>query len=162
MSRAIDQMVDSFVDVLRNDKKRGVYSFTRTATVSRKDSEGVWVKFNGSDNETPVRLGVDASVGDTVSVRVANGRAYVNGNMTVAEEGEKGTPHPEYKLGYGDSSSILTLLKDDEITSEVNIGLYSLSYDIDNETLNLLKDGVVVSSVIISAGDYDDGTFIEY
>lgn len=41
-----------------------------------------WVRFAGSDQETPVQMTIDAKEGDSVMVRVAGGRAFIIGNDT--------------------------------------------------------------------------------
>ena len=54
-----------------------------TGTITRVDGNTAYVRFNGSDiDDTPVALSIGASEGDTVRVRVADGRAWLVGNDT--------------------------------------------------------------------------------
>ena len=58
-------------------------SDVQQATVTRVDADGtVWVAIAGSSTETPVRSGMVAGVGDSVSVRIAGGNATITDNIT--------------------------------------------------------------------------------
>lgn len=51
------------------------------ATVTRTDDKTAYVQINGAEiNDTPVAMTINASVGDKVRVRVANGKAWLVGN----------------------------------------------------------------------------------
>lgn len=63
-----------------------------TARVTRRDSDGsVWVRLPGSSVDTPVNGQIlsDAQVGDTVSVRIENGRLSLMGNATTPAVGQQ-------------------------------------------------------------------------
>jgi len=49
-------------------------------TVARVEEDIAWVRFAGSEIETPVKLTIAADKGDTVQVRVGNGTAWLTGN----------------------------------------------------------------------------------
>lgn len=54
-----------------------------TATVTSVKDGIAYVKMEGSDiADTPVKLTIGAKPGDTVKVRVANGQAWITGNLT--------------------------------------------------------------------------------
>ena len=63
-----------------------------TARVTRRDSDGsMWVRLPGSNVDTPVNGQVlsDAAVGDTVSVRIENGRLSLMGNASTPAVGQQ-------------------------------------------------------------------------
>lgn len=63
-----------------------------TARVTRRGSDGsMWVRLPGSNVDTPVNGQVlsDAAVGDTVSVRIENGRLSLMGNATTPAVGQQ-------------------------------------------------------------------------
>lgn len=63
-----------------------------TARVTRRDSDGsVWVRLPGSNVDTPVNGQIlsDAQVGDTVSVRIENGRLSLMGNASTPSVGQQ-------------------------------------------------------------------------
>lgn len=67
-------------DILRrDDTDRG---YDTTAEVKRIEDGTAWVHFPGGEDETPVRMTVNANVGDNVQVRVSGGRAFIIGNGT--------------------------------------------------------------------------------
>lgn len=64
-----------------SDKKKP-RSYDTEAIVSSVDENVLWVKLPGSETETPVRKTIDAKIGDTIMVRVANHKAWTIGNET--------------------------------------------------------------------------------
>jgi len=52
------------------------------AQVVRVEGSTAWVHIPGGVEETPVKMTMNAKKGDTVQVRVANGRAWIAGNAT--------------------------------------------------------------------------------
>ena len=75
----INWTVNAFYDLVKKDKKRG---YDTTATVVRTESGTAWIHIPGGVDETPAKMTIDAKPGDTVQVRVANGRAFLVGNST--------------------------------------------------------------------------------
>ena len=53
-----------------------------SATVEKVEDGVAYVRFDGADVLTPVETGMTASVGDSVSVRIGDGRAVVTDNLT--------------------------------------------------------------------------------
>lgn len=61
-----------------------------TATVTKVEGDTAYVQMSGSDiSDTPVALSINADVGDTVRVRVANGKAWITGNDTLPPSNDK-------------------------------------------------------------------------
>lgn len=65
-----------------------------TGTVTRVDGKTAYVQFDGSDiTDTPVALSIGAKAGDSVRVRVADGRAWLVGN-------DDAPPNDSSEVGY--------------------------------------------------------------
>ena len=67
---------------MRQMMSQNTKGYTTTATVTRIDGDTAWVHIPGGVDETPVRMGINAREGETVSVRVEDGTAWVTGNAT--------------------------------------------------------------------------------
>lgn len=74
----IDKIIES-VNALINSKMTGTDT---TATVRRIEGSTAWVHIPGGVDETPVKLTINAEVGDDVQVRINGGRAWLTGNGT--------------------------------------------------------------------------------
>ena len=57
-------------------------AYDTVATILKVENSTAWVHIPGGVGKTPVKLSVDAKIGDTVQVRVANGKAWITGNHT--------------------------------------------------------------------------------
>ena len=57
-------------------------AYDTSATVKRIEGNTAWVHIPGGVDETPVKLTINAKEGDTVQVRVADGKAWLQGNAT--------------------------------------------------------------------------------
>lgn len=75
-----DRLVRVLLDSISNKKKTAAYD--TQATVLRVENDTAWVHIPGGIDETPVRLTIAASPGDTVQVRVSGGAAWITGNST--------------------------------------------------------------------------------
>lgn len=65
-----------------------------TGTVTRVDGKTAYVQFDGSDiTDTPVALSIGAKEGDSVRIRVADGRAWLVGN-------DDAPPNDSSEVGY--------------------------------------------------------------
>lgn len=62
--------------------KKGTAPLDTQATVVRVEGNTAWVHIPGGVDETPARLTMNASPGDTVQVRIAGGRAWLTGNAS--------------------------------------------------------------------------------
>ena len=63
-------------------KKAKSTAYDTTAEVRRVEGDTVWVHIPGGVDETPVRKTISCSPGDSVQVRIANGRGFLVGNGT--------------------------------------------------------------------------------
>lgn len=77
MASGIDKLAQQIAKLLKNDSPSG---YDTTATVTRIEDGTAWVHIPGGVDETPVRMTVNANVGDNVQVRVSGGRAFIVGN----------------------------------------------------------------------------------
>ena len=82
------QVVDMLYNAI-NNKKPKTSSYDTTATVKRVKGNTAWVHIPGGVDETPVKMTVNAQVGDTVQVRVGGGRAWLTGNATAPPTDDK-------------------------------------------------------------------------
>ena len=78
----LDKFVKEFARLLKQQDKRKTSAYDTTAKVKRIDGDVAWVHIAGGVDETPVKLTVNAEVGDSVQVRVSGGRAWITGNST--------------------------------------------------------------------------------
>lgn len=79
MASGIDKLAQQIAGLLKKDSPDG---YDTTATVKRVEGGTAWVHIPGGVDETPVRMTVNANVGDNVQVRVSGGRAFIVGNGT--------------------------------------------------------------------------------
>ena len=82
MSDSMDKLAKGIRNAIdeKNDRKPKAYD--TQAEVLSKDGDILWVHIPGGVDRTPVRRTVDANEGDSVMVRVADGRAWTLGNAT--------------------------------------------------------------------------------
>lgn len=83
-SNNMSGIVRKFYDIVEKTNQRKTSGYDTAATVTRVDrKEGkAWVHIPGGVDETPVRLTINAKVGDDVQIRVSGGSAYLTGNAT--------------------------------------------------------------------------------
>lgn len=77
----MSDIVKDFINAVKSEKK-GTTPYDTPATVTRVDGDTAWVHISGGVDETPVKLTVNANVGDTVQLRVGGGKAWITGNAT--------------------------------------------------------------------------------
>lgn len=82
MSSSIDRLAKDLYAIIDKKQSKKPTDYESTAVVSRIENQTMWVRFPGNDFDTPVSNTVEAALGDTVKVRVANGRATATGNIT--------------------------------------------------------------------------------
>lgn len=78
----IDQLVKTIVKAIDEKDRKKTQALDTVATVSRIDGDTAWVKFAGSDSETPVKQTIAVKKGDKVQVRASKGSAWITGNIT--------------------------------------------------------------------------------
>lgn len=79
---AIDNIVQDLADAIKSAGAKKTSAYDTTAVVKRIEDGTAWVHIPGGVDETPVKMTIAASVGDTVQVRVSGGRAFLVGNGT--------------------------------------------------------------------------------
>lgn len=82
MATTENKLVKDFVDAIKSGTQEKTKAYETPATVTRIEDGTAWVHVPGGVEETPVQLTINATEGDTVRVRVANGRATIVGNVT--------------------------------------------------------------------------------
>lgn len=78
-----------FASSIKDATKEKTSSYDTQATVTRIEGKTAWVHIPGGVTETPVQLTVNASEGDAVQVRVANGKAWITGNASAPPTDDK-------------------------------------------------------------------------
>lgn len=68
--------------IIKDTAQQGTKPFDTEAEVIRVEGDTVWVHMPAGVDETPVQKTINAKVGDTVQVRVANGSAWLVGNAS--------------------------------------------------------------------------------
>ena len=79
---SLETTVKELAELIRNNSPKETNPYDATATVTRVDGNIAWVHIPGGIDETPVKMTVNASPGDTVQVRVSGGRAWITGNAS--------------------------------------------------------------------------------
>lgn len=82
MAKALDKLINTIVDMVDKRISQRPKAYDTQAEVVRIDNDTAYVHIPNGVAETPVRLTIAAEVGDTVQVRVSNGRAWIMGNRT--------------------------------------------------------------------------------
>lgn len=90
MSSGLDKAIKDFIQIIREAGNKGTSPLDAQAEVLRIDEDGTaWVHLPGGVDETPVRLTINAEVGDKVHVRLSGGRAWITGNQTAPPTDDK-------------------------------------------------------------------------
>lgn len=79
INKTARQFYKAVEGVTKNERKGG---YDTQATVRRIEDGVAWVHIPGGVDETPAKLTINASEGDVVQVRIANGRAFLVGNAS--------------------------------------------------------------------------------
>lgn len=90
MSSRLDKAIKDFIQIIREAGNKGTSPLDAQAEVLRIDKDGTaWVHLPGGVDETPVKLTINAEVGDKVYVRLSGGRAWITGNQTAPPTDDK-------------------------------------------------------------------------
>lgn len=90
MSSGLDKAIKDFIQIIQEAGNKGTSPLDAQAEVLRIDEDGTaWVHLPGGVDETPVRLTINAKVGDRVQVRLSGGRAWITGNQTAPPTDDK-------------------------------------------------------------------------
>lgn len=116
-----------------------------TGTITRVDGNTAYVRFNGSDiDDTPVALSIGASEGDTVRVRVADGRAWLVGNDTAPPNDSSGVAYDLIR-----TNAYIRQLTTERIYGENGwINLLTGTFDYGNGALSWNGDHLTVKGAI--------------
>ena len=76
------RLIKDLIDAIKASEKKKTTGYDTSAVVRRIEDGTAWVHIPGGVDETPVKLTINASVGDNVQVRVSGGRAFLVGNGT--------------------------------------------------------------------------------
>lgn len=116
-----------------------------TGTITRVEGNTAYVRFNGSDiTDTPVALSIGASEGDTVRVRVADGRAWLVGNDTAPPNDSSGVAYDLIR-----TNAYIRQLTTERIYGENGwINLLTGTFDYGNGALSWNGDHLTVKGAI--------------
>lgn len=76
------KLIKDLMGAIKASDRKKTMGYDTSAVVRRIEGGTAWVHIPGGVDETPVKLTINASVGDTVQVRVSGGRAFLVGNRT--------------------------------------------------------------------------------
>lgn len=82
MSSGFDKIINNLLQILQEAGKNKTSPLDAQAEVRRVEGNTAWVHIAGGVDETPVRLTINARVGDKVQVRLSGGRAWITGNAS--------------------------------------------------------------------------------
>lgn len=85
----MSKVTKDFTSAIKDASKSKTSGYDTTATVKRIEGQTAWVHIPGGVDETPVRMTIAASVGDSVQVRVSNGSAFLVGNGSAPPTDDK-------------------------------------------------------------------------
>ena len=134
-----------------------------TGTVTRVEGSTAFVRFNGSDiDDTPVSLSIGAKEGDTVRVRVADGRAWLVGNDTAPPNDSSGVAYDLIR-----TNAYIRELTTENIRGENGwINLLNGTFDYGNGALSWNGDHLTVKGAITATsgkiGPWDIGATAIY
>lgn len=89
MSAKENNIIGQLLKAIKETEKRQTAAYDSEATVRRIEGGTAWVHIPGGVDETPVKLTINATVGDTVQVRVSGGRAFLVGNASAPPTDDK-------------------------------------------------------------------------
>lgn len=78
----VARMAKDLYDILNSSGSKKPKPYDSTATVVQVEGNIAWVRIPGSSDVTPIRRTIDAKEGDSVQIRVANGDAWMVGNIS--------------------------------------------------------------------------------
>ena len=133
----MSEFLDTIISAVKREEKTKPYD--TTAKVTRIDGGTAWVHIDGGVDETPVKMTIDAAIGDTVQVRVGGGTAFLVGNETAPPTDDK--------------TAIEARLK----SIEANL-LAQQAYNSANEAINMAENNAseFAQAVISINSDIDD------
>lgn len=85
----LDSAIKDLIQAFKEFNKNKTSPYDTQAEVKRVEGNIAWVHIPGGVDETPVRMTVNAEVGDSVQVRVSGGDAFLVGNGTAPPTNDK-------------------------------------------------------------------------
>lgn len=158
--------IRSLFELLTKKEKSGS---DYTGTVTRVEGKTAYVRFDGADiDDTPVALSIGASPGDTVRIRVADGRAWLVGNDSAPPNDSSGVAYDLVR-----TNALIDAIRTERITGEngwinlllgtFNYGNGALKWNGSELSLNgkvIAKTGEI-GDFTISGGALINGNYIE-
>lgn len=174
-----------FASSIKDATKEKTSSYDTQATVTRIEGKTAWVHIPGGVTETPVQLTVNASEGDAVQVRVANGKAWITGNAsapptddtkanvaisdadTALKNSLAASKAAEIALDSANSaqnSAAIAQTKADEATTAANEakGQAKIAHDAANNALTELSTVEDVVGTVTWAAEHSDQDMADY
>lgn len=116
--------IRSLFEMLTQKEKSGS---DYTGTVTRVEGKTAYVRFDGADiDDTPVALSIGAKEGDTVRIRVADGRAWLVGNDSAPPNDSSGVAYDLVR-----TNALIDAIRTERITGEngwINLLLGTFNY----------------------------------
>lgn len=109
MSAKTSRIIRELTESVKKASTPRTQPYDTQATVTRIEDGVAWVHIPGGVDETPVKLTINAAVGDTVQVRVSGGRAFLVGNSTAPPTDDKLAKTVQKDLGV--TNKIVTAVK---------------------------------------------------
>ena len=97
MGAAEENIINTLIESMQATEKKPK-AYDTGATVLRIENGTAWVRIPGGVDETPVKLTIDAKVGDVVQVRVSDGSAFLVGNATAPPTDDTTAKEVEQKV----------------------------------------------------------------
>lgn len=85
----LNKLSRMLTEIIKESQDKGTKAYDTPAEVVRIEERIAWVHIPGGVDETPVKMTIDASPGDSVQVRVADGRAWITGNTSAPPTDDK-------------------------------------------------------------------------
>ena len=114
----LDKTIRELTKAIKNLDGRKTSAYDTPATVMRIEDGIAYVHIPGGVDETPVKLTVNASPGDTVQIRVGGGEAWIVGNETSPPTDDKRAIAVENNLSITDRI-VQTVKKVAEATAKI-------------------------------------------
>lgn len=79
---SLESLTDKIAKAIIDKFKRDTYGLDKIAEVKKVDGKTAWVHLDGGVDLTPVENGIGCKKGDKVRVRMVNGSAFLQNNLT--------------------------------------------------------------------------------
>lgn len=131
----LQQSSKEIIESLQEATEKKTSGYDTTAEVIRIDDGTAWVHIPGGVDETPVKLTINASVGDIVHVRVSGGRAWITGNASAPPTDDTTAIHARHIATNAEETAI-----EAEETAEAVEGVANSAYGQATQALQIAGD----------------------